>query len=77
MGNEMDRPHLRPPHGDVPPGFSMPKEATTPRLGDDGVHDRRSWWTRVRAWFAKEPGRHDSYVSNVTNPDDRRFIPRR
>jgi hypothetical protein len=45
--------------------------------GNEGVRRRRSAWARLKAWFAKEPGRHDSYVSNVTNPDDRRFIPRR
>jgi hypothetical protein len=45
--------------------------------GDEGVQPRRSVWARLKAWFASEPGRHDSYVSNVTNPDDRRFIPRR
>ena len=43
----------------------------------DTARKRRGVWARLKAWFAKEPGRHDSYVSNVTNPDDRRFIPRR
>lgn len=56
----------------------MPKEpAERPDHGDEGVQQRRNAWTRLKAWFAREPGRHDSYVSNVTNPDDRRFIPRR
>jgi len=56
----------------------MPKEpAERPDYGDEGVQQRRNAWTRLKAWFAREPGRHDSYVSNVTNPDDRRFIPRR
>ncbi len=39
--------------------------------------DAEASWARLKAWFTREPGRHDSYVSNVTNPDDRRFIPRR
>jgi hypothetical protein len=79
MGNsEADRPHIPPPHPGVAPGFSMPKEpAEHPDYGDEGVQQRRNAWTRLKAWFAREPGRHDSYVSNVTNPDDRRFIPRR
>jgi hypothetical protein len=56
----------------------MPKQpAERPDFGDDGVIERRSLWARVKAWVGKEPGRHDSSVSNVTNPDDRRFIPRR
>ena len=78
MSNERDRPHLPPPHPGVAPGFSMPKQpAERPDFGDDGVIERLSFWARVKAWFGKEPGRHDSSVSNVTNPDDRRFIPRR
>lgn len=41
----------------------------------------RAWMQMARrsrvGWLEREPRRHDSYVSNVTNPDDRRFIPRR
>ena len=56
----------------------MPREpAERPGDGDEDVQRSRSAWARLKAWFAREPGRHDSYVSNVTNPDDRRFIPRR
>jgi hypothetical protein len=74
MGNERDRPHVSPSHSGVPPDSSMSEQ---PDKSHEGAHESRSLWARVKGWFGKEPGRHDSYVSNVTNPDDRRFIPRR
>ena len=56
----------------------MPKEASErPRYSDDGIQDRRGLRARLKAWFARPSPKRDSYVSNVTNPDDRRFIPRR
>jgi hypothetical protein len=40
-------------------------------------HPRRPGrWTRLKAWFGRPAPKRDSYVSNVTDPDDRRFIPR-
>ena len=49
-----------------------------PRIADEGIHERRhGLWTRLKAWFARPAPKRDSYVSNETNPDDRRFIPRR
>ena len=32
---------------------------------------------RLKAWLRRPAPDRDSYVSDVTNPDDRRFIPRR
>lgn len=78
MSNERDRPHLAPPHPAVAPGFSMPKEpAERPSYSDEGVQERHSAWERLKAWFRRPAPDRDSYVSDVTNPDDRRFIPRR
>jgi len=49
-----------------------------PRYSDEGIQSRRpGLWMRLKAWFARPAPKRDSYVSNVTNPDDRRFIPRR
>jgi hypothetical protein len=43
-----------------------------------GIEESRSGlWTRLKAWFGRPAPKRDSYVSNVTDPDDRRFIPRR
>ena len=58
MRNERDRPHLPPPHPAVAPGFSMPKQpAERPDFGDDGVIERRSLWTRMKALFGFVPRR--------------------
>ena len=54
----------------IAPGASVPFEGS-PRKPKD-----KRLISRMRAWFRKPPGRHDSYVSNVTNPEDRRYIPR-
>ena len=40
-------------------------------------HKKPSFWKRLKAWFARPAPKRDSYVSNVVDPDDRRFIPRR
>ena len=40
-------------------------------------HKKPPIWTRLKAWFARPAPKRDSYVSNVVDPDDRRFIPRR
>jgi hypothetical protein len=48
------------------------------RSRHEGIHERRpGLWTRLKAWFARPAPKRDSYVSNVTNADDRRFLPRR
>jgi hypothetical protein len=78
MSNERDRPRQPPPHPAVAPGFSAPKQpAEDASYGSDGARERRSAWKRFKAWFSRPTPKRDSYVSNVTNPDDRRFIPRR
>jgi hypothetical protein len=57
-------------------GFrSEPSER--PRSSDEGVQERHGLWSRVKAWFARPAPKRNSFVSDVTNPDDRRFIPRR
>ena len=49
-----------------------------PRYSDKDARERRpGFWARLKAWFARPAPKRDSYVSNVVNPDDRRFIPRR
>jgi hypothetical protein len=56
----------------------MPKEPSAgTSSGADGERERRSRWARFKAWFWRPTPKRDSYVSNVTNPDDRRYIPRR
>jgi hypothetical protein len=64
MGNDRDR-------------LDRSSETLPASETDEGAQRRGSAWARVRAWFARDAVRRDSYVSNVTNPDDRRFIPRR
>ena len=55
-----------------------PEPSGRPRHSDEGIQERRpGLWTRLKAWFARPAPERDSYVSNVTNPDDRRFLPRR
>jgi hypothetical protein len=62
----------------LPPGFSKPAEASEhPPYSHEGVQEQRGLWARFKAWFARPTPHRDSYVSDVTNPDDRRFIPRR
>jgi hypothetical protein len=46
-------------------------------MGNERDRQRRDLWRRLKAWFARPAPKRDSDVSNVTNPDDRRFIPRR
>jgi hypothetical protein len=65
MSKMWDRP---PPSHD-----ETTEEASAPEMSDE----RRGWLSRLRAWFRRPAPQRDSYVSNVTNPDDRRFIPRR
>jgi hypothetical protein len=78
MSNERDLPRQPPPHPAVAPGFSAPKQpAEDASYGRDGARERRSAWKRFKAWFSRPTPKRDSYVSNVKNPDDRRFIPRR
>jgi hypothetical protein len=62
MGNDMDRPHIPPPHPAVARGFSMPKEPEEhPKVDEDGILDRRPGaWRRFRAWLSRPSGRHDS-----------------
>jgi hypothetical protein len=46
-------------------------------MGNERDRPRLGLWRRLKAWFARPAPKRDSYVSDVTNPDDRRFIPRR
>ncbi|HEY8236855.1 MAG TPA: hypothetical protein VIF85_09460 [Gaiellaceae bacterium] len=56
----------------------MPPEHWRPRNSEEGAQERRpGLWTRLKAWFARPAPKRDSYVSNVVNPEDRRYIPRR
>jgi hypothetical protein len=50
---------------------------TTEDASAETSDERRGWLSRLRTWFRRPAPQRDSYVSNVTNPDDRRFIPRR
>jgi len=77
MGNMPQDPSSPLPHAAVPPGFTRPPESSGHPRADDDIQERRGLWTRFKAWFARPTPKRDSYVSNVTNPDDRRFIPRR
>jgi len=78
MGNVSKDPELPSSHAEAAEAFGMPTEHWGPRYSDEDTQERRpGLWTRLKAWFARPGPRRDSYVSNVTNPDDRRFIPRR
>jgi hypothetical protein len=56
----------------------LAERVTASRSRYEGIQKRRpGLWTRLKAWFARPAPKRDSYVSNVVNPDDRRFIPRR
>jgi hypothetical protein len=72
-------PELPPSHAQAKEAFGMPREPSErSRHSDEGIQERRpGLWTRLKAWFDLPAPKRDSYVSNVTNPDDRRFIPRR
>ena len=77
MGNMPKDPPPPAPHVAVAQGFSKPPEPSQrPRYSDEGIQERRGLWTRLKVWFARPAAKRDSYVSNLTNPDDRRFIPR-
>jgi hypothetical protein len=55
----------------------LAERVTASRYASQASHPRRhSLWARLKAWFARPAPKRDSYVSNVTDPDDRRFIPR-
>jgi hypothetical protein len=59
---------------EVPPS----PEHWWPRYSDEDTPERRpGLWTRLRDWFARPAPKRNSYVSNVVDPDDRRFTPRR
>jgi hypothetical protein len=77
-----------PEYPDIPPLYPSyypryyaggpPPEHCAPRDSDGDIQERRpGLWSRLKAWFARPAPKRDSYVSNVVNPDDRRFIPRR
>ena len=77
MGNVSKDPEIPASHADAAEAPGMPPEHWGPRFSDEGIWERRpGLWTRLRAWFGRPAPKRDSYVSNVTDPDDRRFIPR-
>ena len=78
MSNVSKDPELPPSHAEAAEAFRMPPEHWGPRYSDENIGEGRPGLrTRLKAWFARPAPKRDSYVSNVTNPDDRRFIPRR
>ena len=67
MGNVSNDPELPPSHPEAAEASGMPPEHWGPRYSDEDIQERH----------ARPAPKRDSYVSNVVNPDDRRFIPRR
>ena len=78
MGKVSKDPEIRSTHAEASGALGTPPEHWGPRYSDEGIGERRpGLWTRLKAWFDRPAPKRDSYVSNVTDPDDRRFIPRR
>jgi hypothetical protein len=78
MGNVSKDPDVPPSHAEGAEALGMPPEHWRPRNSEEGAQERRpGLWTRLKAWFARPTPKRDSYVSNVVNPEDRRYIPRR
>jgi hypothetical protein len=79
MGNMSKDPELPPSHAKAAEAFGMPPEPSEgSRNSDRGLQERRpGLWMRLKAWFARPAPKRGGALSNVTNPDDRRWIPRR
>ena len=78
MGDVSQDPEIPASHAHAAEALGKPTEHWAPQDSDEGIVERPpGLWTRLKAWFDRPAQKRDSYVSNVTDPDDRRFIPRR